>query len=289
MDPQKEISIRTLFGKYILRIVTAYLFWAILYAADGYFDGVHGLKGTILAVIRGHYHLWYLQMIVLLYALVPLVRKITASRRATEYFLILSLLIGFLIPRAFHLLECLQLPHTTDLLATVKGAFSTFQFQLGFGYLPYFVLGHYLATYEIQKKWRGVCYLLGGTALGATVLLTDWYSRVQGSAYGKFYSNFSVVVLLSASAIFLFARTLFEKHPVKERGQKIMAKLSGYSFGVFLIHALVLKYFCRITGIDALTGNPLLSLWLIIGSVAVISLFISVLLHCIPKIKKYIL
>ncbi|MBR0437044.1 MAG: acyltransferase family protein, partial [Clostridia bacterium] len=63
--------LRQMYGKYILRIVTAFLFWSVLYAAISYVRGT-ALIEVLKEAIKGHYHLWYLYMIAGLYVIVPL-------------------------------------------------------------------------------------------------------------------------------------------------------------------------------------------------------------------------
>ena len=288
LDPDRTVHIRSLFKKNILRMVIAYLFWSAVYAAGGLLGG-GSLKGAVLAFVQGHYHLWFLLMIILLYAMVPLLRRITASRRATEYFLVLSIGVTYLLPGIFHLLGCLRLPHTTDLLASMKTAFDFFRASMGFGYLPYFVLGHYLAKYEIGSLWRKIFYLLGLWGMIGTMLLTDWYSNVQGVAYQGFYSYFDINVGLAAAGIFLFFKYVVGKRPLKGRMGKLVFHLSDCSFGIFLVHAFVIKVLEAYLGLNTLAFDPILSVLSISVLTALISYGISALLHRIPWVSKYIL
>ncbi|MFR0798864.1 MAG: acyltransferase family protein [Oscillospiraceae bacterium] len=58
--------------------------------------------------ITGHYHLWFLYMIVGLYLLIPLLRPIVQNETLTRYFLLLALVFTFLLPQLA--LFCLCLP-----------------------------------------------------------------------------------------------------------------------------------------------------------------------------------
>lgn len=69
---------------------------------------------------------------------------------------------------------------------------------------------------------------------------------------------------------------------------RFIKRLSDYSFGVFLVHALVIELFDRLTGLNTLSFNPIMSVLCISVIVSVISFSISALLNHIPFIKKYI-
>ena len=95
LDPQRRVSARSLFQKYIPRIILAFLVWSALYAA------IH-CQGSprvfVTRLLRGHYHLWYLYMLAGFYLIVPILRRITASERLTWYFLALSAVFTFGVP-----------------------------------------------------------------------------------------------------------------------------------------------------------------------------------------------
>jgi small-conductance mechanosensitive channel len=95
LDPQKQLPLRTIYGKYILRLIIAYFAWGALYALFA-FDG--SLSGFAENLITGYYHMWYLPVLAGLYAMLPLLRKITEDPKLHGYILALALVGGFLIP-----------------------------------------------------------------------------------------------------------------------------------------------------------------------------------------------
>ena len=78
LDPAKEIRLKTLCRKNLLRIGTAFLFWSALYSIVDYLCGTR-LRDVVSGFITGHVHLWFLYMIGGLYLIVPLLRRF--SRR----------------------------------------------------------------------------------------------------------------------------------------------------------------------------------------------------------------
>jgi uncharacterized membrane protein len=64
----------------------AYFVWGVVYALFDYDGTVAGFAEDLIA---GYYHMWYLPMMAGLYAMIPLLRKITEDAKLTAYFLIL--------------------------------------------------------------------------------------------------------------------------------------------------------------------------------------------------------
>ena len=71
----REISIRKIYSKYILRMVIAFLTWSIFYAlmTPEYFENgmLYGIKTHIDAMVSGHYHMWFVLMIIGIYMCIP--------------------------------------------------------------------------------------------------------------------------------------------------------------------------------------------------------------------------
>ena len=94
LDPGRPQPLRKLWGKNILHIVVLILFWGLFYALIYDRPGQlspESLMGFLEAAIFGPQHLWFLFMLIGLYAIVPLLRCITANEDATRYFLWASL------------------------------------------------------------------------------------------------------------------------------------------------------------------------------------------------------
>ena len=62
--------------------------YTFYYVKSGAYDGLN-IWGVITQWIEGPYHFWYLYAIIGLYALTPLLRKITEDEKKMLYFLVL--------------------------------------------------------------------------------------------------------------------------------------------------------------------------------------------------------
>ena len=71
----KQVKIRKIYSKYILRMVIAFLTWSIFYAlmTPEYFENgmLYGIKTHIDAMVSGHYHMWFVLMIIGIYMCIP--------------------------------------------------------------------------------------------------------------------------------------------------------------------------------------------------------------------------
>ena len=107
MDPEKIRRIR------IPRILIAWVSWSLIYASTDlikfFLSGDPELLSSfLLSLLRGHFHLWYLAMLIGLYLALPLLRPIAASRPLLHFFLFLSFIVSSLIPSVSALLPCLR-------------------------------------------------------------------------------------------------------------------------------------------------------------------------------------
>ena len=69
----REIPLSKLLSKYCLRMLAAYFFWSLIYAL---FEAKSPAAALALT-LRGHFHMWFLPMIIGLYLCVPLFRALT--------------------------------------------------------------------------------------------------------------------------------------------------------------------------------------------------------------------
>ena len=106
LSPQRELPGKKLWGRYILRILAALFFWAALYKLYHLILGRNLSFGTLLSsckellAFQHESHLYYLHIVLFVYAFLPLLRLPTryGSKRLVEYFLGLWFVLGILYP-----------------------------------------------------------------------------------------------------------------------------------------------------------------------------------------------
>lgn len=279
---KEDISIRKLYSKYILRIVTAFIVWSIIYALVELPHGA-SLVWFCHVLISGHYHMWFLYMIAGLYIIVPFIRCIVKSQSLTKYFLILSLIFSFIIPQFINLLAYIS-PEISLSLDSIVGKM---HFHFVLGYAGYFVLGYYLNEFDIPRTIRRIIYLLGIIGFVATAYGTLLISLHINAPNGDMYEYCTLNVLFEALAVFVFFKYNTNICEANTTLTDTIFALSKYSFGVYLVHPLIIETLKKF-GIDTLMCNPIISTMLIIFVVCCVSFAISWVCNHIPVLKKYI-
>lgn len=287
LDNDRPLPLAKLYGKKIVRLITTFLFWSGLFALVMLWEG-SAPKAVIKSFITGPGYLWFLFMLAGLYAIAPCLRKMTESMKITEYFLILCFIITVFLPRITALLRILRVPHISFLLECYNEIMMDVALNFTLGYSGYFVLGYYLSKKELGAGIRKLMYAAGVVATVATIWLTDWYSARLGTQSSHFYAYLSINVVSMSAALFVFVRYALAKRSPKEWTARIITGISKHSFGIYLVHYLVLKVLNSVFKLNSRSGDPVLCVVGLTILIFVISYVISVILNKIPVLKKYI-
>lgn len=280
----REQTLQKLFRKNILRIATAFVFWSVLYACWRYFvtHEKHSIREMLLSMIKGHYHMWFLFIIAGLYLIVPFLNKIVENQKLAVYFVILAFLFAFLFPQ---LTELIGLKYTGP--SEIMNEFiSKFRMEFVLGYSGYFVLGYLLSRMRINKITEIIIYLLGICGFVITVVVSARFAR-SDILTEIIFDELTVNILFCSAAVFVFAKQHLNKPFKKEKAVQALSFLSKCTFGVYLVHPLVIDCFSRFVGISALSFDPIISIPAIALLVFVVSMTISAILNKIPFVKKW--
>lgn len=100
----------------------------------------------------------------------------------------------------------------------------------------------------------------------------------------NYYGNFTVNVLFEAIAVFTWFK--YKKYD-QDWLNAFIRKLAKYSFGAYLVHALVIEQLNIRFGLNTLSFNAVFAVICIGVLVFTISFAISAVLNKIPVVKKY--
>ena len=259
----KDDTLKKIFSKNIFRIATAFIFWSFIYAIRDYVK-TGNMFHALSQFIVGHYHMWFLFMIIGLYMIVPFLKKITASEFLMKYFLVLSLTFAFVIPDAVNMIMLFSEKYGLFF----KKYFVGFHMHFVLGFTGYFVLGYFLSNIFISKTTEKIIHILGILGLSATRIM----------------SVNNVNILLETISVFVFFRF---HYPKSEMLIKLFRLLSQYTFGAYLVHPAVIRFLFTLM-CNHISFNPLFSVPLIAAIVFIISFIISAILNHIPVLRKYI-
>lgn len=286
----REIPTKTLYKKYISRMAITYVVWSAFYAivdpignlifTEGYQISLLEIVGNF---ISGAVHLWFLPMIIGLYMCIPLIKPLTKNDNLIKYFLGLSFVFCFIKTQSELVATYLLNGSIATLFQNINTIFHNFHLDFVFGFSSYFILGFYLNKTDMTKKHRMIIYILGVIGFMLTVLLNLLASKNAGKSSEAFYSATSVNVLLMSVAVFVWFKYNAKGN---DKLNKIIIKLSKYSFGAFLVHIFILKVLHSF-GIQSTSFHPVLSVPSITIFATLVSYLISSVLNKIPVIKKY--
>ena len=162
----------------------------------------------------------------------------------------------------------------------------SFAFPMMGGYLLFAVLGYLLHTTELSRLQRSAIYVLGILGAAVRYFHTVIFSVREG-AINKLtweYTNWPTILL--AAAIFVFIKYACD-YPIfrNEKFIRLIKWLSGASFGIYLIHVLVIDRITSWFSVDTLSGW-----WRLFGAFAVyfVALLLVKALQKIPYVGKYL-
>ncbi|HBV68430.1 MAG TPA: hypothetical protein DEF04_09755 [Clostridiales bacterium] len=279
LNPDKNISYRDIYSKYIPRVAIAFIVWSFLYALYTNVSNYYTFNQEVFirSFVFGHYHLWYLYMITGLYIVTPILRKIAEDKEATEYFIFLSVIITSVLP------IIIKVFNLVDLDLFVK----KFHLPFTFGYAGYYIGGYYLGRYEISKSCRNILYISGVLGVICTYTFTNIISMRAGKADSTFYSYFAPNVATASIALFLFFKYEVSKIRFNKNTVKIISMLSDSSFGIYLIHDFFIMLMLK-AGIDTLNYNVVLSVPLVAVTIFAASFAASFIIGKIPLLKRMV-
>ena len=278
----RDTDIHTILKKNVARIATVFLSWSGCYALVGLVFRHAPLSVVLSQLITGHYHLWFLYMIVGLYLLIPLLRPIVQNETLMRYFLLLAFVFTFLLPQLALFTSFVSLEASTVIRTVIMYSYCFFPL----GFTVYFVGGYYLSRRSFSRREEIVLYCVGITALLFSIIAPAVLSRAQGAPNATFYNYNDLNVLCTSVPIFVFAKQHLNFPRMGERAYALLRKLSKYSFGVYLVHPMVIELLQHF-GIDTFSCNAFFSVPLLAVFVFAVSTLISALLNAIPFIKDH--
>ena len=278
LDCDRKVITKNLYTKNILRMGISFLVWSTFYLFVIHNVETMKLTQIIKTISLGCYHMWYIFLIIGFYAIVPILRKISASKETTQYFIFISLVVTFLIP------TLTLIPELTWTKTAVNKAF----LNLTLGYTPYFFIGHYIVKYGLGKKLKRLIYVLGPISFGAVAIGTLVLSQIKGKYYGILYEYDSFTVLFQSLFVFVLVKDMFESKKLSRGTTDVISSLSKDTFGVYMLHVFVIIAIERVLEFDSVTINPYVGIPIIVATTYLLSEVLSFILNRIPVIKKYI-
>lgn len=286
LDKNKEVTLKTILSKNIKNLAIIIITWSIIYSVvfEVLLAPSMGKTVDVRSIIdglinctyqNGSYHMWYLYMIVGLYIITPFLKKFVCkdNKEMVLFFIIISFCLQFFTP-VINAIDKLGLN-----LSFINIWIDKFYLDFFGGYITYFLVGWYIVHIGIKRKWhRCIIYFLGAVSLISIV----FYVHFTGD-YNNAYADIGAPVFLYSVSVFLALNTI--NWNLKEKTAKKIVELSKLTFGVYIVHAMLITIYSLI-----FPYNKYSALYILVCFVVVVfcSLLISYSISKIPVLKKIV-
>jgi len=280
LDPAKVESTGTFMKKRADRILVPLIFWSVFYSLISKYKNHESTELILWKIFNGvpSLHMWYLYMILGLYLVTPALRLYVkhSSPRERLYFLITAFSISSIFELYFHIFS-----------REVNVAFLKF-----LPYIAYFVCGYHLSKIDVKKiPLRFLVLMIAFSVVfdaGATGFLLK-YGK-SSFTWDLLYEFLSPPLIILSLSVFL----LFMKLDAGEKSgssfiYKMLGKIAPYSFGIYLLHPIIITGLGKMTGISAYSYGPAVGIWLTTALTFLISMAIVFIIGHIPFIKKIVM
>lgn len=265
MGYRERYDTKTFMKKRLVRVLVPFVFWSVLFYVlislqtpfeQGfvYLFFTNGIQATY----------WFFWPLIAVYLCMPVLSLLKDQTKALWYLVGLAFVLQLCCPLLFTLVG---LPWEGDLNVPMLG-----------GYLVYVVLGYLLANTEVSRKARYAIYALAVACLVFRWVYTDVTSTALGYTNRTLFTYLGFQAFFPAVAVFLFFKSI-DWSKLGQRWTKLLARVSGCSFGVYLIH-----YFVLMNIVLPLTGKPLGSGWIRIVLPPILYLACMLLVMLVKKI-----
>lgn len=284
MDYRERYSTKVYLKKRFSKTLVPFLFWSVfsiiwstliikdLAPASDYLN-VKAFINTIVNTKDPTQIYWFFIPLFAIYLFIPILSLIPKQNRS-KAFLYMGLY-GFV---------------TVSVLPLVFGIFgleynNTIGLTFAGGNIIFTVAGYYLANNELSKKQRFIIYIAGICGIALRFFGTAYLSYKDGSVNSVFggYTNFPGMLFgISVFVWFQYRDWSFLERP---KVYKVVRSLSAASFGVYLIHFLIIRVCFKQLGFDPASWK-----WHIVGVpiVYLSSLIVVLILKRIPVLKKIV-
>ena len=281
LDPNRENeSLRVFYKKRLNRIGWPFIFWTVVYFAWSF--GVLEQPLTLMSVLQGlasgaYAHLWYLYLLMGLYALTPVLRVLVKhlDRKLYKYLLIIWFAGTTLTPAVHTFLPQLN--------------FYPYPFIL-IDWIGYYLLGLYLIQTSMPKS-KAFLIMLGG--LLGTVASSWLITGTLGEQYtGFFHSYVSPTIILASAGLFFALMSLDFNRLGTRRIGGVIHWVSQNTLPIYLIHMIILvtlvSYGVFGFWVNSITDVVLLDVPIFAVIVFALSAGIVFVLKKVPGLAKFI-
>ena len=225
----KVESNKTFFSKRLKRIILPWIFWSIALFVCGLqlpssFSLVNLFKRGLIIFLSDY---WFMPMLVGLYVLTPLFRKIVSSTANFSYIFLVWFGVVSILPALF-------------LGELFPGSSSAGLLNLTISFAGYYLLGFWLWQQKNQlfnSTWLVVSVIASATCY---LLIAQLTKTDPNRLFFSLQDYFSPAIVIGSVSMFLL---FIKNHQAKQLGpsKNILQRLGRMTYGVFLSHILIIR------------------------------------------------
>ena len=280
MKYRERYDTKTFFMKRVLKVVIPFIFWSIFMIICKNAIGELQIKDwsikellNIITLNQQESTYYFMFIILGVYLTLPILSILSDEkyRKILWYIAIGMFITRSCLPLIFNVLEI---------------TYNNYLSVLFDSYIIFVILGYLISTMEINKKHRYMIYAMGILSLIFRYSVTYYLSTRDGVVNRLLFDYIQFHSVFLAVAVFVFIKNIqWEKIFKTPKSRVVLAQISSCSFGIYLIHTLVMHHEIKIFGIDIYSIK-----WRIGGAILtyIVCLCIVYILKKIPILKKLV-
>lgn len=241
---RKQETVEVFLAKRLKKVLVPWLGWTVLYTVWRLMANGTVLPSALLAAfVSTLLSFWFLPMIVGLYVLTPLLRKLVAA--ATESELVFTVILWFVVMSLLPYLnpsDAFPLFTDNSLIRQV------------WEYLGYFILGAVMARHSLTAigRWTAGVVLLSSVLVTTLLTYSASFPLVsQGGGIAEHWFDYLAPgVVVATVCTFSLLKTWVEssQHRFSNARKKVIESVSRASLNIYFVHVIAQEGLSRILG-----------------------------------------
>ena len=278
MNYRQKYNTKTFFKKRVLKVIIPFLFWSsFMFVYKIFFTKTIKIRSFV--ELANYFFLskeettyYFMFNIIGIYLTIPFISLVAKKENKKSLWFTCAL---YFIFNAF----------IPNILTLFKIQYNKDASVLFGGYIIFAILGYLISITDIKKKYRYLIYVSALIGIAYRYITTFILSKNAGKVIKVTWGYTSWHSILLASSVFIAIKYIFINKKFSIKSTKILCNLSSCSFGIYLIHQLVMQVEKNIFPIKV-TSWEYRTIFVFITYF--VSLLIIYILKKIPLIRKVV-
>lgn len=276
LNYREKYSTGEFFKKRFIRTVIPWLFWSIFVlvwkVSTGQMtleshDPIYIINLFLDNKIENRY--WFFPCLFGLYLAMPIYSMLVKNRKVLWYVLVMNFIFVSCVP-AINYWTGLNINIVIPGIA---------------GFIIFPILGYLASTTQIKFAYRLIIYALGLACTIFRYVYTYVESYKIGKTFTEIKGNNFFYSVMAALAVFVLVKNIHWEKLFKGRARNVIAIMASVSFGIYLIHSMVMYYETKLL---PFAGSKILWQTVMIFATYIIAFIIAFIIGKIPVLKKVV-